>query len=121
MCLTGINRETIYSRTGVDVVFCSQDGQINNVKSTIIDHYTDQIELDEELKETGLKMLEDYRIWVVLGKEFWKASIQFEAQNTMFTGFFGLMNCGSIWKISTNFHSGNKTFCAREKIKACQK
>ena len=39
----------------------------------------------------------------------------------MFTGFFGLLNCGSSWKISTNSHSENKTLCAREKTKAYKK
>ena len=56
MSLTGFTRETTSSQTRNDIVYCSQDVTVDVPKSTITDHYTVQTELDEETKETGLKM-----------------------------------------------------------------
>ena len=47
-------------------IYCSQEVQVDVLKSTITDHYTVQTKLDEETKETGLKTLEYYRNWAVL-------------------------------------------------------
>ena len=66
MSLTGFTRENIHSQTRIDVVYCSQEVQVDVLKSPITDHYTVQTELDEETKETGLKMQEYYRNWAVL-------------------------------------------------------
>ena len=65
MSLTGFTRETINSQTKIDVVYCSQEEQVDVPKSTISDHYTVHTELDEETKETRSKTQEYYRNWAV--------------------------------------------------------
>ena len=65
MSLTGFTRETINSQTRTGV-YCSQEAQVDVLKSSITDHYTVQTELDEKMKETRLKMKEHYRNWAVL-------------------------------------------------------
>ena len=49
-------RETINSQTRIDIVYCSQEVEVDVLKSTITDNYTVQNKLDEEAEETGLKM-----------------------------------------------------------------
>ena len=66
MSLTGFIRETINSQTRIDIVYCSQEVEVEVLKSTITDHYTVKTELDEETKETGLIMQQYYRHWAIL-------------------------------------------------------
>ena len=66
MSLTGFTRETVNSQTKIDIVYCSQEVKVEVLKSTKTDHYTVQTELDEETKETCLKMQQYYRHWAIL-------------------------------------------------------
>ena len=66
MSLTGFTRETINSQTRIDIVYCSQEVKVEVLKSAISDHYTVKTELDEETKETGLRMQQYNRHWAIL-------------------------------------------------------
>ena len=97
MSLTGFTRDTINSQTRIDIVFCSQEVKYEVLKSTITDHYTVQTELDEETKETGLKMQQYYRHWVILENNYVLEKLVFKMKHKLqgFQDTFCLLDCDS--------------------------
>ena len=95
--LTGFTCETINSQTRIDIVYCSQEVKVVVLKSTITDHYTDQTELDEETRETGLKMQQYYRHWAILENNYVLENLVFKLKNKLegFQDNFCLLDCDS--------------------------
>ena len=95
MSLTGFTRETINSQTRIDIVYCSREVKVEVLKSTITDHYTVKIELDEETKETGFRMQQYYRHWAILENNSVLEKLVFKMKHK-FQGFqdnFCLLDC----------------------------
>ena len=97
MSLTGFTSETINSQTRIDIVYCSQEVKVEVLKSTITDHYTVQTGLDEETKETGLKMQQYYRYWAILENNYVLEKLAFKLKHKLqgFQDNFCLLDCDS--------------------------
>ena len=95
MSLTGFTRETINSQTRIDIVYCSQEVKVEVLKSTITDHYTVKAELDEETKETGLRMQQYYRLWAILENNSVLEKLVFKLKHKLkgFQDNFCLLDC----------------------------
>ena len=97
MSVTGFTRETNNSQTRIDIVYCSQEVKVEVVKSTITDHYTVKTELDEEAKETDLRMQQYYRHWAILENNSVFEKLVFKLKHKL-QGFqykFCLLDCDS--------------------------
>ena len=71
--------------------------KVEILKSTITDHYTVQTELDEETKDTGLKMQQYYRHWAILENNSVLEKLVFKLKHKLqgFQDNFCLLDCDS--------------------------
>ena len=99
MSLTGFTRETINSQTRIDIVYCS--GEVKVLKSTLTDHYTVKIKLDEETKETSLRTQQYYRNWAILDNNSVLEKLLFKLKHKLpsFQDNFRLLDFDSSFEI----------------------
>ena len=97
MSLTGFTRETIISQTRIGIVYCPQEVKVEVLKSTLTDHYTVKSQLDEETKETGLRMQQYYRHWAFLENNSVLEKLVFKQKHKLqgFQDNFCLLDCDS--------------------------
>ena len=71
--------------------------KVEVLKSTITDHYTVKTELDEETKETDLRMQQYYRHWAILENKSVLEKLVFKLKDKLqgFQDNFGLLDCDS--------------------------
>ena len=123
MSLTGLTRDTLYSQTRIVVLYCSQEEQVGVLISTIFDHYTVQTELDDETKETRLKMQEYYTNWAVLENNVVLEKPAFKLKHKLqsFQNNFCLLDWDSAFeKFQQTLPDGIKHYVPEKKIKVFQ-
>ena len=120
--MTGITRETIFSQTLIDVVYYTQKVQADILKSTTTDHYTVQSELDKNVKETGLKMQEYYRVWPTLEANTVLEKLVLKLKHILqsLLDKICLSDCDSAFENFQQTLIYEKTLCVREIMNAIQ-